>query len=311
LVDNFPLTTLFSGGKMKNVLFLILFLSTTLPNLSFALLTGFDNTSSEEKLSRGFHFEMTKIAYNPNFIEGADFEGVFGREDRAFKLLLNGRVLLPMTQQSDRKHPRVKIGAIGIILNAELSFDVYSELALDYTHSKILEGVQVGQSVIQCTNAHHCSLINREGYFWIFGGHRAQGEGDFFASYHPGHWNYKSFLFSGPVINSAGSFSSNFIKALSYQVLDLAPDTLKFYEITNSSATDSLSYEEHLTQASMKVESIFGSTELERMIFKSLLHSIDVVYSNEIKTPSSSNCTYFCGTVGRFVRASVQAKTDF
>jgi|GEM_PF-4120377 len=270
-----------------------------------ARLNGFDTTSAAQKAKRGFEITSLELEMNDRYIKGADFSAKFGREQSRFSLLLNGNVLF----YKSSGEVLFKVGSIGLGLDEELSLDIYNELAVDYTAKRIAEGVAMGDSVFKCSEPSKCELRDEIGSFWLFEGNKSEGRGNRFSAWVHGGSKSDTFTFKGEVLSSLGSFTKNFKEALKNQILEVAPDELNYFQVSSSSATNQKSYSAHTIEAKREVEKDFGKTKLERMVTTEFLKGLKTSYEELIKRGSRSGCTYFCGTSGRFVRGTVEAKT--
>jgi hypothetical protein len=296
---------------MKNTTLAALTTLSLLSGAAHARLTGFDTTSALEKEALGYTAQLLDVTVKPSYDNAADIVASFGRDGRGFKLLINGVLLFPKKGDERRAEAKVKIGAFGVALSPEVSLDVYNELAVDFTPKKIAEGVTSGDSVFKCSEPTSCQLLDERGSFWMFDGNRAQGSGNQFRSYKYGHHNYETINFTGKVTNTDGSLTKSFTKAFKKQILEMAPDTIKYFQVSNSKPDNSKTYEEHKRLAIVDMENDFGKSELERKVLKRILIGKNITFKEKIKRSSRSGCTYFCGASGRFVEASVTAKTDF
>ncbi|MCF8060208.1 MAG: hypothetical protein K9K67_12985 [Bacteriovoracaceae bacterium] len=272
-----------------------------------ARLNGFDTTSATQKADRGFEVSALELEMNDRYIKGADFSADFGREKSSFHLLLNGNVHL----HKSGGEVLFKVGSMGLGLDADLSLDVYNVLAADYTPKRIAEGVAMGESVFKCSEPTACEMRDERGTFWLFDGNSTEGRGNRFSAWVHGGSKSESFNFNGDVFNSRGGFTKSFREALKKQILEVAPDTLDYFQVSSSSATNQRSYSAHREEAKEELEKDFGKTELERMVVTKIIKETKVSFEELVKRGSRSGCTYFCGTSGRFVRATVEAKTKF
>ncbi len=290
---------------------------TTIATLSLLTLstqarfTAFDTAPAFEKEARGFTVEDLKVTMNDRYIQGADLRATIGRDGSDFRLMLQGLVLLPIKGERDRKTTQVRLGLYGLELNSERSLSVYNELAVDYTPKKIAEGVVVGDSVFKCSAPTECQLLDERGNFWLFEGDRASGEGELFRPNFHGNFKYYDIPFTGKVQNQSGRLTKAFKEAISRGVLEVGPDTIKYFQKSHSSATNQKTYEEHRRLAKEDVQKDLGKTEVERELVKDLLSGMRTRYEEKVRRGSRSGCTYFCGASGRFVEATTSAKVNF
>ena len=275
-----------------------------------ARLSAFDATTAFEKQARGFKVSklITKTKEGSNQV--MSIEAVMGRDNADFKLHINGMLLLPIEGNSERTHPQIIIGAFGLALNPERSLDLFNQLSVDYTPKKIAEGIKMVDLTLSCSAPESCSIVDELGGFDLFLGNRAHGQGHYFRTGIYSHFNYHTIPFTGPVMNS-GQLSQAFIEILKEQILEISPDTISYYQISRSSATNSKTYEEHKVLAQLDMQKDFGKSTIERQLLLSLLHNKETIFEEKVKRGSSSGCTYFCGTSGRFVQISVTADTKF
>ncbi len=165
-------------------------------------------------------------------------------------------------------------------------------------------------STLSCSAPESCSIVDKVGGFDLFVGNRAHGQGHFFRTGIYSHSNYHAIPFSGSVMNS-DQLSQAFMEVLKEQILEISPDTISYYQVSSSSATNSKTYEEHKVLAQLDMQKDFGKSILERQLLLSLLHNKETIFEEKVKRGSRSSCTYFCGTSGRFVQISVTADTKF
>jgi len=282
----------------------------TISTITHARLSAFDATTAFEKQARGFKVSKLTTEIKEGSNQAMSIEAVMGRDNADFKLHINGILLLPIEGDSERTHPEIRIGAYGLALNPEKSLDLFNQLSVDYTPKKIAEGIKMVDSTLSCSAPESCSLIDDVGGFDLFSGNRANGQGELFRTGIYSHFKLHTIPFKGSVMNS-GQLSQAFIEILKEQILEISPDTISYYQLSNSSATNSKTYEEHKVLAQLDMQKDFGKSILERQLLLSLLHNKETIFEEKIKRGSRSSCTYFCGTSGRFVQISVTADTKF
>lgn len=279
-----------------------------------ARLAGANFLTNAEKISTGFEIQYLGYTKVDNFNEGYEIKFQYGNTQSAFDMILTARVLLPIANDDFRKITKVKIGTNTLALSPELSQQVYQQLSVDFTASKIARGIDLHDATIQCGTTDECLFSDQFGDFYAFEGdlnYFGDTPTKFIASLYQPLNKYKSVPFNGQVLEQNENLSQEFLNAIEEKVFELAPSEFVYFQIERSTPTSSISIEEHKQIAKADLGKALGSHPIENFILGSFLTDVEIQFKEKVRKNASSNCTYFCGASGPFVEATMESGVLF